>query len=93
MFSPNRLIKPLLQRLRRPIAETSPPPSGETALSKPDVAEQSASANQSSSQTKRNLWPQRRDADGPGKVRFKTQRLAVSVRSGLEWSASLQTVD
>jgi serine/threonine protein kinase len=35
------------------IAETSPSPSGETALSQPDVAEQSASANQSSSQNKR----------------------------------------
>jgi serine/threonine protein kinase len=35
------------------IPETSPPPSGETASSKPDVAEQSVSANQSSSQNKR----------------------------------------
>ena len=35
------------------IAEMSPSPSGETALSKPDVTEQSVSANQSSSQNKK----------------------------------------
>jgi serine/threonine protein kinase len=66
-----------------PIAQTSPPPSGETALSKADVAEQNANANQFSSQNKKKSVTSapRRGRSGQSAIQDSTSGGVRSVRA------------